>query len=196
MAAVPLAEGVDDGLFVNGPYDHDPCWPVVQRTHTHLERVEYDQVPRGRVLFNKIESRFYGYLDKVLDTPMMKRMIMARFHLPRKHTVFQTALHYTTDPGDLNQLSLDYVQEFCSPLSVARLCHDWASPQRDEIPCHDICHPRLPHPQKMQCSSSVNAQQRTCGRMIIEPNAFTGARSIGAPLTVTTAAKRVDGSPG
>jgi hypothetical protein len=40
MAAVPLAEGVDDGLFVNGPYDHDPCWPVVQRTHTHLERVE------------------------------------------------------------------------------------------------------------------------------------------------------------
>jgi hypothetical protein len=40
MAAVPLAEGVDDGLFVNSPYDHDPCWPTVQRTHTHLERVE------------------------------------------------------------------------------------------------------------------------------------------------------------
>ena len=23
MGAVPLAEGVDDGSFVNGPYDHD-----------------------------------------------------------------------------------------------------------------------------------------------------------------------------
>jgi hypothetical protein len=102
--AVPLADGVDDGVFVNGPYDHDPYWPIVQRTHANLRALEYDQVPRGRVLFNKTESRFYGYLDKVLDTPMMKRIIMACFHLPRKHTVFQTDLHYTTEPGDLNQL--------------------------------------------------------------------------------------------
>ena len=104
IAAVPLADRVDDGVFVNGPADHDPYWPIVQRTHANLRGLEYDQVPRGRVLFNKTESRFYGYLDKVLDTPMMKRMFMARFHLARKHTVFQTDLHYTTDPGDLNQL--------------------------------------------------------------------------------------------
>jgi hypothetical protein len=24
IASVPLADGVDDGRFVNGPYDHDP----------------------------------------------------------------------------------------------------------------------------------------------------------------------------
>jgi hypothetical protein len=104
MAAVTVTDGVNDGVFVNGPDDHDPYWPIMQRTHANLRGLEYDQVPRGRMLFNKTESRFYGYLDKVLDTPMMKRMIMARFHLPRKHTVFQTNLHYTTDPGDLNQL--------------------------------------------------------------------------------------------
>src|SRR5512132_39064 len=36
MAAVPLAEGIDDGRFVNGPYDHDPYWGTVQRSHKHL----------------------------------------------------------------------------------------------------------------------------------------------------------------
>ncbi|HEX9870447.1 MAG TPA: hypothetical protein VGC99_18015 [Candidatus Tectomicrobia bacterium] len=24
MAAVPVADGIDDGRFVNGPHDHDP----------------------------------------------------------------------------------------------------------------------------------------------------------------------------
>jgi hypothetical protein len=104
MASVPLADGLDDGRFVNGPYDHEPYWETVQRTHVHLWDVEYYQVPRGRVLFNKTESRFYSYLDIVLYTPVLKRMIMARFHLPRKHAIFQTDLHYTTDPGELNQL--------------------------------------------------------------------------------------------
>jgi hypothetical protein len=104
IAAVSLADGVDDGVFVNGPDDHDPYWPIVQRTHANLRGLEYYQVPRGRVLFNKTERRFYGYLDKVLDTPVMKRMIMARFHLPRKHTTFQTDLHYTTDPDELDRL--------------------------------------------------------------------------------------------
>jgi hypothetical protein len=58
MAAVPVAEGVDDGLFVNGPYNHDPCWPIVQRNHTHLQDLEYFHVPRGRVLFDKTKDRF------------------------------------------------------------------------------------------------------------------------------------------
>lgn len=34
----------------------------------------------------------------------MKRMIIARFHLPRASAIFQTDLHYTTDPDELNQL--------------------------------------------------------------------------------------------
>jgi len=104
MAAVPLAEGVDDGFFVNGMDDHDPYWETVQRTHTHLRDFEYDQVPRGRVLFNKAEQRFYGYLDKVLCKATIKRMIMAHFHLPLAMTIFQTDLHDTTDPDELDQL--------------------------------------------------------------------------------------------
>jgi hypothetical protein len=104
ITAVPVADGVDDGLFVNGPYDHDPYWAIVQRTQMHLWSVEYYQVPRGRVLFNKAEHRFYVYLDKVLCTATIKRLIVERFHLPRQQTVFRTDVHYTTDPNDLDRL--------------------------------------------------------------------------------------------
>jgi hypothetical protein len=104
IAAVPLADGVDDGVFANGPDDHDPYWPIMQRTDANLRGLEYDQVPRGRVLFNKAENRFYCFLDTRLCTAAMKRMIIARFHLPRAITIFQTDLHDTTDPDELNQL--------------------------------------------------------------------------------------------
>jgi hypothetical protein len=103
-AAVPVADGVDDGWFVNGPYDHHPYWETVQRAHMQLWGVEYDHVPRGRVLFNKAEHRYDVYLDKVLCTNTIKRMILEHFHLPRRQTVFRTDVHYTTDPDELDRL--------------------------------------------------------------------------------------------
>jgi hypothetical protein len=48
-------------------------------------------------------GRFYGYLDKMLCTPTIKRLF-SRFHLPRGRTVFRTDLHYTTDPDALDRL--------------------------------------------------------------------------------------------
>jgi hypothetical protein len=104
MASVPFADGIDDGRFVNGADDHEPYWEIVQRTHPHLSGEEYYQVPRGRVLFNKTEKRFNVYLDKVLCKAPIAYVIVERFHLPRKHTIFRTDLHYTTDPNDLDRL--------------------------------------------------------------------------------------------
>jgi len=104
MAAVPVADGTDDGRFANGPYDHEPYWAIVPRTHVHLWDVEYHQIPRGRVLFNTSEHRFYGYLDKVLCTNPIKRTILEHFHLPRKHTIFRTDVHDTTDVDELDRL--------------------------------------------------------------------------------------------
>jgi hypothetical protein len=104
MAAVPVPDGVDNERFVNGPNDHGPYGATVPRTHVHLWDVEDDHVPRGRVLFNKAEHRFYGYLDTVLCTNPIKRMMREYFHLPRKHIIFRTNVHYTTDPDELDRL--------------------------------------------------------------------------------------------
>jgi hypothetical protein len=61
-------------------------------------------VPRGRVLFNKIEKRFHVYLDNVLSKASITRVILERFHLPRKHTSFRTDVHDTTEPDDLDRV--------------------------------------------------------------------------------------------
>lgn len=104
MASVPLADGLDDERFVNGPDDHEPYWETMQRTHVHLWDAEYDQVPRGRVLFNEAERPFYVYLDQVLCNATSKRLIVERFHLPRRQTVFRTDMRYTSDPDELDRL--------------------------------------------------------------------------------------------
>jgi hypothetical protein len=110
MAAVPVADGIDAGRFVNGPYDHDPYWETVQRTHIDLWGLEYYQVPRGRVLFNKTEPRFDVYLDQVLCKATITRLIVERFHLPRRRTVFRIDVHYTTNPDELDRLFSNHMR--------------------------------------------------------------------------------------
>jgi hypothetical protein len=103
VAAVSLPEGLDDGDFINGPYDHLPYWEIVCRTTPALRMVEYDAVPRGRVLYKKAEGRCVVYMDKVLHREDVKQVIMHHFELPVA-TPFLTDLHYTTAPEDLERL--------------------------------------------------------------------------------------------
>ena len=103
IAAVPLAEGMDDGDFINGPYDHLPYWETIRHTMPALRLVEYDAVPRGRVLYKKAEGRCYVYMDKVLHRDVVKQVIRHYFELPAD-TPFLTDLHYTTTPEDLERL--------------------------------------------------------------------------------------------
>ena len=71
-----------------------------------LRRVEYDAVPRGRVLYQKAEGRCVVYMDKVLHREDVKQVIRDYFALPVA-TPFLTDLHYTTTPEDLARLFVD-----------------------------------------------------------------------------------------
>ena len=103
VAAVPLPEGINDGDFINGPDDHLQYWETVRRTMPALRWVEYDAVPRGRVLYKKAEGRCVVYMDKVLHREDVKQVIRDHFALPVT-TPFLTDLHYTTTPEDLARL--------------------------------------------------------------------------------------------
>jgi hypothetical protein len=107
VAAVPLHEGLDDGEFINGPYDHLPYWEVVRRIVPACRMLEYDSVPRGRVLYKKAEGRSYVYMDTVLHRKEVTAMLRRHFELPAE-TVFQTDIHYTTDPEAVERLFDDY----------------------------------------------------------------------------------------
>ena len=103
VASVPLHEGIDDGHYINGPYDHLPYWETIRRTMPALRPVECDAVPRGRVLYKKAEGRCVVYMDKVLHRHAYKRAIRHHFALPAA-APFLTDSHYATTPEELARL--------------------------------------------------------------------------------------------
>src|SRR5690606_16422031 len=60
--SVPYTHGEDYGDFVNGWSAHVEFWAVVQRIFT--TDLEYDEVPRGRVVYSKRDGTFLVYGSK------------------------------------------------------------------------------------------------------------------------------------
>ena len=103
-ASSPVAAGIDSPVSVDSRYDHIAFWSVLQIRNLALRSLQYDQVPRGRILFLKEKGRFCVYMDKKLRTARIKRMILEAFALPAGKTVFITDGHYVTDDQELSRL--------------------------------------------------------------------------------------------
>ena len=103
-ATCALREGQEYGDAINGLTDHVKYWPVFQKLHPELRSMEYQEVPRGRVLFMKPARRFYVYMDKVLHNSKTKSALLKEFELSFSRTNFLTDPHYTTDPEELNAI--------------------------------------------------------------------------------------------
>ena len=58
--AEPIDAGVDDSMFVNSSIDHYSFWNSLKRS-TDLVDLEYDEVPRGRIVYNKNEGIFHAF---------------------------------------------------------------------------------------------------------------------------------------
>ncbi len=99
-----LKDGEEYGDAVNGLSDHVNYWPQFQKQNPELRKLEYQEVPRGRVLFSKAAQKFIVYMDKLLHEPKIKRAILKKFDLPVAQTRFLTDLHYTTSQEELNRI--------------------------------------------------------------------------------------------
>jgi hypothetical protein len=99
-----LQAGEEYGDAINGLADHVNFWPQFQKQNPELKKLDYQEVPRGRVLFSKTSQKFHIFMDKVLHKPKIKRAILKKFELPAAKTKFLTDSHYTTNPEELNRL--------------------------------------------------------------------------------------------
>ena len=109
LLAAPFAleAGEDYGDAINGPTDHVKFWPEFQTIHRELRELEYQDVPRGRVLYMKPDRQFLVYMDKTLHTAKVKSAIRKTFGLAASNTRFLLDAHYTTDPAALKHLFED-----------------------------------------------------------------------------------------
>ena len=81
-------EGEDSGDYVNGPAGHYTFWRNVQKVFPELRAYEYDQVPRGRVVYSKAEQRFFIYGSKqFVRSATQKNSVLGRFNIPESQAV-------------------------------------------------------------------------------------------------------------
>ena len=83
----PLSAAVPYGDFRIRPGDHSSFWKEILRVKPSLSGVSYDFYPRGRVLFNERDEKFWVYVDRSTreDFSMITR-ILDEFHLPENKT--------------------------------------------------------------------------------------------------------------
>jgi hypothetical protein len=103
-AETVLEEGIENLEAISAKGDHINVWPILQRQNAGVRNLEYEEVPRGRIVFMKKPKKFRVYMDKTLHTPAIKKLILAEFRLPKTRTQFFTDPHYTIDPADLDRL--------------------------------------------------------------------------------------------
>lgn len=97
--SVPYTHGEEYGDFVNGWSAHVDFWPLVQRILT--TNLEYDQVPRGRVVYSKRDGAFLVYGSKAfVANERQWGRILELFHLPEEKTLIRSDEHYELVKGD------------------------------------------------------------------------------------------------
>lgn len=95
----PKDQGEDDSMFVNYPRDHYTTWRDIKRMEAYpdLKSYGYDDVARGRVIYNKDESKYYAFgPTKLISTAPIQSQILRTFNISKKDIVFMGDHHYNT----------------------------------------------------------------------------------------------------
>ena len=75
--------------------DHYQYWEQLQRIKAVPSDVEYDEVPRGRVVYDTQTRKYTLYLDRcILRNKKLVSRIMAEMSLPYENTETDTDSHY------------------------------------------------------------------------------------------------------
>lgn len=97
-------EGVP-GL-VDSQDNHSDVWET-DAIPQALAGLEYQDIPRGRVLFMPKQDKHLVYADKTLMNPEGKVLIAAFFDFTVESAIWKRDLHYTTSQEDIDQLFSD-----------------------------------------------------------------------------------------
>jgi hypothetical protein len=93
--------------IVDSPDDHVTLWektPGFLTPYPALIGMEYQTVPRGRVLYNRTEKKTVVYMDRCLFSGDLQAKISRFFRLKETETVWRSDPHYTIDPETISRL--------------------------------------------------------------------------------------------
>lgn len=91
--AEPMQTSTEIAGFRDSPNDHIRSWPQIRALHPDASGKEYDDVPRGRVVYNTTEKKYKVFVPPG-TTKMIQNKILSAFSLPTAATVFIDDEHY------------------------------------------------------------------------------------------------------
>jgi hypothetical protein len=105
--SVPLTQAERRGQRLDSPLGHVSVWPRLVAQHRKrwplLSILEYDEVPRGRVIFDLLKQTFVIYMDESLfvrsatglrPEPGVAEALRTSFGLQEQQVQFATDPHY------------------------------------------------------------------------------------------------------
>jgi hypothetical protein len=94
LAGTPLDQAQSYGECKNFPISHIDYWAELQRDGSVPPEMEYEEAPRGRIVYNTTTQQFTLMADRcILGNAMVVRKILSQLHLPT-NTKLDTDYHY------------------------------------------------------------------------------------------------------
>lgn len=100
--SLPAAEVEEQSGFIDVDVGHCNLWPTFQKLDQNLKQFEYEELPRGRVLYDSSRNKYKVYTsDKMIQTKGFQELILLTFNLSANDTIFESDLHYEA-PESMN----------------------------------------------------------------------------------------------
>jgi hypothetical protein len=105
---ISWTKGEEYGEFINGTKDHYECWESLRRKQSRVRRLEYDEVPRGRVVYSKGDKKFYIYgSEQFVKNKEEKKMVLKAFSIAASEAVFRFDENYSMEANNTSEDSCD-----------------------------------------------------------------------------------------
>lgn len=82
--------------IIDSPYTHVDYWLEIQRKYNELRFLEYEEIPRGRTLFNLKTDTIIIYIDSKLLYKSKVEQIYRFFDVTADQAILKKDPHYKT----------------------------------------------------------------------------------------------------
>ena len=88
--------------FIDSDLSHYEVWDEIKYQNKDFYLYEYEQIPRGRIVYNTITQNFIIYCNKELLSSQAKSLILKAFEIKDKNYIFKEDEHYVIKNTLLN----------------------------------------------------------------------------------------------
>ena len=106
-----IAEDICQGFkgyngLIDSNFDHVNIWETLElkTQFPELSNMEYEQIPRGRILYSSKQNKHIIYMDKTLFELEMKQKIAEFFNINLNQASWKKDPHYNTNQDELSRL--------------------------------------------------------------------------------------------